>query len=202
MNGCAPMFCRPEVHTSGTIVAARVAVARPLVNSSWVSVPASKNFSINDSSASATISISASRADCAASLRPAGISPSVILPDASPANEYAFIDTRSTTPVKFFSSPSGSWIGTIVRPSVCRSDSSTRSSEARSRSSRFTATMRGSASSSATAQAFSVCTSTPDTPSTTSTAPSATCIAARASEKKLPNPGVSIRLILVLFHSA
>jgi hypothetical protein len=33
-------------------------------------------------------------------------------------------------------------------------------------------------------------------------APSATFSAARASAKKLPNPGVSIRLILVLFHSA
>ncbi len=62
--------------------------------------------------------------------------------------------------------------------------------------------MRGSCSSSAAAQTFSVDTSTPATASTTTIAASATRSAARASLRKLAIPGVSIRLILVLFHSA
>ena len=49
---------------------------------------------------------------------------------------------------------------------------------------------------------FSVCTSTPATASTTSSAASATRSAARASARKLPMPGVSMMLILSLFHSA
>ena len=49
---------------------------------------------------------------------------------------------------------------------------------------------------------FSVWTSTPATASTTITAASATRSAARASLTKLAIPGVSIRLILVPFHSA
>ena len=41
---------------------------------------------------------------------------------ASPLNVKAFIDTRSTTPLKPFSSPMGSWMGTISRAqSRCRS---------------------------------------------------------------------------------
>ncbi len=56
--------------------------------------------------------------------------------------------------VKFLSSPIGSWIGTMVRPSVSRSDSSVRSSDARSRSSRLTTIRRGSC-----------CSSPPPTPS-------------------------------------
>ena len=79
------MFCSPDVHSSGNILAARVAAARPFTSSSCVSVPASKNFSISGSSASATISISASRAAVAASVMSAGTAPSVILPEPSAA---------------------------------------------------------------------------------------------------------------------
>ena len=114
----------------------------------------------------------------------------------------AFLATRSTTPLNAFSSPIGSWIGTTVRLHASCSDFSDRSRLARSRSRRLSTTIRGSASSSAAAHTFSVCTITPATASTTTSAASATCSAARASLRKLPMPGVSIRLILVLFHSA
>ena len=167
-----------------------------------MSVPASKNFSIRLSSASATISISASRAAFALSVMSAGTAPSVILPDPSAANVYAFIATRSTTPVKCFSSPMGNWIGTIARPNDVWRASRVRSRLARSRSVRVSTTMRGSSCASASSHIFSVCTSGPDTASTTTRAPSTTRSAARASLKKLANPGVSMRLILVLFHSA
>ena len=61
--------------------------------------------------------------------------------------------------------------------------------------------MRGTASSSAAAQIFSVETSTPATASTTTSAASATRSAARASLRKFAIPGVSMKLILCLFHS-
>ena len=87
------------------------------------------------------------------------------------------------------------------RPSGRRPRAATaseRSRLARSRSSRLSTTMRGSPSSSAASQTFSVCTITPATASTTTSAASATCSAARASLRKLPMPGVSMRLILLL----
>ena len=61
---------------------------------------------------------------------------------------------------------------------------------------------RGSANSSANFQTFSVVTSTPVTPLTTTAAESATRIAPRASMMKMPKPGVSRRLIFVSFHSS
>ena len=56
------MLTSADVQTSGKTLAAAVALRRPATSSSSVSVPASKNFSISFSSASATISIRASRA--------------------------------------------------------------------------------------------------------------------------------------------
>ena len=61
---------------------------------------------------------------------------------------------------------------------------------------------RGIDSSSAVSHTFSVETSTPCSASTTTSAASATRSAARASLRKLAMPGVSMKLILVLFHSA
>ncbi len=122
-------------------------------------------------------------------------------PLASPGNVMAFIATRSTTPRNVFSSPIGIWIGMTVRPNTLRSDSRARLTLARSRSSRFRMTRRGSSSSSARAQTFSVETCTPDTASTTTSAASETRIAARASLRKFAIPGVSMKLILALFHS-
>ena len=90
----------------------------------------------------------------------------------------------------------------MVRLHASRSDRSDRSRLARSRSTRFRAMRRGSPNSSAAAQTFSVCTSTPATASTTTRPASATRRAALASLRKLAKPGVSMRLIFVLFHSA
>ena len=102
------IFASPDVQTSGNTFAALRRALRPASSSSCVSVPASKNFSISCSSASATISMRASRAAVAASASSAGTAPSVIFPELSPANVYAFIVTRSTTPLKSRSSPIGS----------------------------------------------------------------------------------------------
>ena len=88
-----------------------------------------------------------------------------------------------------------------ARPSTVRIESRVRSRLARSRSSRLTAIRRGSFSSSAAAQAFSVETCTPPTASMTTSAASATRSAASASDRKFPMPGVSMRLTFVLFHS-
>ncbi len=106
-NGCAPMLRSPEAHPSGNIFPACVAFFRPCTSSSCERVPASKNFSINCSSASATISINASRATFTASVMSSGTAASDMVPEPSVANEYAFIETRSITPVKAPSSPSG-----------------------------------------------------------------------------------------------
>ncbi len=61
---------------------------------------------------------------------------------------------------------------------------------------------RGSLNSSAKLHTFSVCTSTPATPSTTTSAASAATMDALVSLMKILKPGVSIRLIFFLFHSA
>ena len=79
--------------------------------------------------------------------------------------------------------------GMMVRAHAWRSDSSVRSSDARSRSSRFSTTNRGSPSSCAAAQAFSVCTSTPATASTTTRAASATRSAALGLGKEVAEAG-------------
>ncbi len=200
-SGWMPIFLSPDVQKTGKIFPARTPRLRPALSSSWVSVPASKNFSISASSASATISMSASRAALACSATVSGTAPSVIFPDSSPANVYAFIPTRSTTPVNPCSTPMGICTGTQFRPSTERMDSRARSRLARSRSSRLSAMSRGSWNSSARPHVFSVETSTPPTASMTTSAASAARRAARASLKKLPMPGVSMRLILVLFHS-
>ena len=78
-----PMFRVADVTTSGNSLEASTAPRSPATSSSWVSVPASKNFSMSRSSASATISTSASRAAAASSARSAGMAPSVNLPDPS-----------------------------------------------------------------------------------------------------------------------
>jgi hypothetical protein len=200
--GCMPRLVPAEAHNTGNTRPAAMPRFRPPASSSCVSVPASKNFSISASSASATISISASRALVAADDRSAGTSPSVALPLPSVANVHARMVTTSTIPLKFFSSPIGIWIGMTVRPNTPRSDSSDRSTLERSRSSRLSTISRGTPSSVAASHTFSVETSTPDTASTTTRAESATRSAARASLRKLAIPGVSMKLILCLFHSA
>ena len=86
-----------------------------------------------------------------------------------------------------------------MRLQASRSDASERSRLARSRSRRLTTTSRGQPEllgRASTPSRSAPC--TPPTASTTTSAASATCSAALASAKKLPMPGVSIRLIFVL----
>ena len=85
-NVWMPMFVLPDVQTTGKMRDALKPRFRPPTSSSCVSVPASKNFSMSESSASAIISMSASRALFAASSSSAGIGPSVGLPLPSVAN--------------------------------------------------------------------------------------------------------------------
>ena len=101
-----PMLASADVHTSGKIRRLPTALRRPRSNSSCDSVPASKNFSISSSSASATISIRLSRALEAASASAGGISPATGL-SPSPGDRTARIRTRSTTPSNDLSSPIG-----------------------------------------------------------------------------------------------
>jgi hypothetical protein len=106
ISACSPMLAVADAQTTGKIRPAPMPRFSPESSSSCVSVPASKNFSMSASSASATISMSASRAVAAARSRLAGTGASFTLP--LPSVVEAFIETRSTTPVKLFSSPIGS----------------------------------------------------------------------------------------------
>ena len=133
---------------------------------------------------SATISTSFSRQALAVSCWAAGTSATWNLPPASSPYTWALPETRSTIPLKAFSSPTGTAIGSTERPNAAWTFSSARSNEAFSRSIRLTTTSRARPYSSAKPHTFSVCTSTPATASTTTMAASATRRAARASERK------------------
>ncbi len=90
------------------------------------------------------------------------------------------------TPRNPFSLPIGASAAMQTRPNLFRSWSMTRPPSAFSRSIRLTTTRRGRPSSSATFQAFSVCTWTPATASTTRIAASAARIPQTISETKMP----------------
>src|SRR5437899_2742575 len=81
------------------------------------------------------------------------------------------------------------------------SESSVRKKSARSRSSRLATLARGRSSSLANFQTFAVCTGTPATASTTTSAASTTRRPARASAMRSPYPGVSTRLTRWPFQS-
>ena len=99
------------------------------------------------------------------------------------------------------SSPTGMCSGTM-RPLRRRvSESSVRKKSARSRSRRLTTMARGRSYSLANFQTFSVCTCTPATASTTTSAASTTRSPARASAMRSPYPGVSTRLTRWPFQS-
>ena len=156
---------------------------------SWASsVPWAKNFSIRSSSPSATASTKASCSADARSARSAGIGPSARLP---PSFKWASMRTRSTVPLKLFSSPTGICRGTTPRPNFFFSDSTDRSKEARSRSMRLMTKRTGLPNSAANFQTRSVWTSTPETASRTIKAASAVYTAERASGEKMPYPGAS-----------
>src|ERR671935_332377 len=109
--------------------------------------------------------------------------------------------SRSTIPVSSCSLPIGRCTATQRSESCSCSCSSARKKSARSRSSMFTNTRRGSSSCSARSHTRLVCTSTPITALTTTSAPSTTRSAATVSPPKPASPGVSIRLILRPCHS-
>ena len=99
------------------------------------------------------------------------------------------------------SAPTGIWSGTSLALRRFVSDSRVRQKSARSRSMRFTTTTRGRLYSLANFQTFSVCTWTPATASTTTTAASTARRPARASEMKSPYPGVSTKFSRCPFQS-
>ncbi len=200
-SGCTPTLSRPDAQRTGKSVPARTVRASPWSSSSCDSVPVSKNRAISVSSVSATVSIRASRAAAAAGDEVVGTGPVVQAPEPSVANVCACRVSRSITPVKARSSPMGIWTGTQLRDSVARTASTVRSRLPRSRSSRWHTMIRGSWSSRAVSQIFSVETWTPATASTTTTAASTARNAARASLRKFPAPGVSMRFNFVPRHS-
>ena len=97
--------------------------------------------------------------------------------------------------------PIGSSNGATWLPKLDTSWASVPSKSARSRSSLFTKIARGRPSSTASSQAYSVCTSTPSTADTTTITASAARIALRRSPTKSAVPGASSTLILVSRHS-
>ena len=100
-----PRLVREAQAHTGAIWPLRTAAARPVVSSSSVSSPSSRNFSSISSSVSATYSITLSRRVLASSARSAGISATLTLPPS--ANSRALPATMSTTPRKASSAPMG-----------------------------------------------------------------------------------------------
>ena len=72
-----PILRVAEVQNAGTIARLLNEVRSPAINSSSVRVPFSKNFSISESSPSATISINWERSSSARSFNSAGMSDSL-----------------------------------------------------------------------------------------------------------------------------
>ncbi len=105
------------------------------------------------------------------------------------------------TPVNSFSMPMGISSGTTPRPNSSSREARVRSLLALSRSALLITIIRGREYSSQNSHTFSVCTSTPATASTTTTAASAALTDSRVSARNGRYPGVSRMLIFFLFHS-
>ena len=105
----------------------------------------------------------------------------------------AVIETRFTTPRKPASLPMGIWIATAPG-AMPATPSSAASKSARSRSSMFTTTARGSPCSAARSHSRCVCTSIPAAALITISAESTARSAVRVSPWNDGSPGVSIRL--------
>ena len=187
-SGCMPMFRSPDAQKTGKSLPARIARARPAVSSSCVSVPASKNFSISASSASATISMSASRAALGGrrpSRRARRLRSSCRIRRRRTCS--AFIDDQIDDAVEVLLLADGQLHrhARCARASCASTRARGRGSRARGRAGCSTMS-RGSLSSSAASQAFSVETCTPETASTTTSAASATRSAARRRSRSCP----------------
>ena len=191
MRGWMPRPLVEEAARTGTRVPDPTALpSAPSISSSPMP-PSSRYLERRSSSVSATASMSFSRHVFASSMTSPGMSASFTLPSAA---TRAFMATRSTTPAKPDSDPTGIWSGHRRPLRRFWSDSRVRKKSARSRSRRLITMARGSPYSLAYFQTFSVCTCTPATASTTMTAALAARSPARASATKSPYPGVSIRL--------
>ena len=151
---------------------------------------------MSSSEFSATSSISFSRYSSACSACSAGTGTSFELPRPSPSYSNAFMSIRSMRPRMSCSVPIGISVATTCGPKASLSELRVRKKSARSRSSMFTKTSRARPSAWARLHSRSVCTSTPITALTTTTAASTTRRLASVSAMKLDSPGVSIRLIL------
>src|SRR3989442_8556006 len=191
MSGWTPRPLVDAAARTGTRLPDPMALPSAPSISSSLMPPSSRYLERRSSSVSATASISFSRHVFASSMISPGTSASFTLPSAV---TRAFMATRSTTPAKVESDPTGIWSGHRRPLRRFWSDSRVRKKSARSRSRRLITMARGSAYSLAYFQTFSVCPCTPATASTTMMAALAARSPALASATKSPYPGVSIRL--------
>ena len=107
-SGCTPLFLNAEPQSTGTPSFASVARRMARRSSSIVGSSSWTNFSMRDSSWSASRSNRSCRAAAAASRYSAGISSSRHSSPISPSQTWAFISTMSMTPLKSASVPHGS----------------------------------------------------------------------------------------------
>ncbi len=194
------MFPVAEQGKTGKSSRAAIAFVIPSLNSISDNSPFSRYLSISSSLLSAIISISCSRAVATSSTISAGTSETSNFPLSS-LYRYALPSRRSTIPEKLPSLPIGSATGTASRAIFFWMPSRHFSKSDRSRSSLLTMKIPGLFSSVAIFHAFSVCTSTPETPQTMNAIASLTRKDPLDSGKKLPYPGVSSTFTFFLLNS-
>ena len=198
------MLATPDVHTSGNIFAGARRRFRPSISSSCVSVPASKNFSISGSSASATISISASRAGVGG-VGHVGRAP-------APLGHLARAVGRERVGLHRHEIDDAAEVLLFADRQLDRDDGAAARLPQRFERALERRALAVEAVDDDQCAAVALLAAVPrllglhfdagDGIDDDRARASATRIAARASLKKLPKPGVSMRLILVLFHSA
>ncbi len=193
-----PMLAVAEPTTTGMNFLVRDPSLIPLNISSSVRSPPSRYRSSSSSSASATFSTSFILNFSIISCTSAGISISSLLPSLY---SYAFIWRRSTIPLKAVPSPTGMFNGMASVSKDFSISLRARSKLAFSLSILFTNITLGSSYSQAYFQIFSVSAFTPDIALTRTTAPSDIRRQPRVSSIKFINPGVSMMLYRLPFHS-
>jgi hypothetical protein len=196
IRACMPIILLAEPVSTGTMLPLMIPARSPFASSSSVSSSPPRYFSISASSVSAAASISFSRCAFASSTISDGTS---CCSPFSPT--YAFIVSRSMTPLSACCEPIGICRGTHFWPQLARTCSSVPLKSAFSRSIRLMNTARGTETSSANCHANSVPTCTPDAPHTTISARSAARRAHFTSPMKSAYPGASTTFTLCPFHS-
>src|SRR3546814_8714619 len=170
-----PLFLNAVPQKTGTLSTFRVLSRSPAMISSSLSSPPSRYLSISASLASAAASTMNERASAAFSASSAGISPySNTVPWDAVSQWMRFILTRSMTPSKPSSAPTGTCIGTAYAPRRERSCPTTLSKLAPVRSILLTNARRGTLYLLAWRHTVSDCGCTPPTAHSTNTAPSST----------------------------